>query len=52
MSQFLAQLALLSREHLHPASKEQVVAYGAYAVSFIVFGLFGITYLWRIAQST
>ena len=51
MTQFLAQLALLSNENLHPASKEQFVAYGAYAVSFIIFGIFGITYLWRIAEA-
>jgi len=52
MTQFLAQLALLSKENLHPASKEQFVVYGAYAEFFIIFGIFGITCLWGIAQAT
>ncbi len=49
MTQFLAQLVLLSRENLHPASKGQFVSFGVYALSFIIFGIFGIAYLWLAA---
>ena len=51
MTQYLCQLVLLTRESLHPISKEQTVFYFVFGVLFIAFGLFGLYYLWGVASN-
>ena len=47
---YIAQFILLSRNNLHPASKKQTGFYFVYMGFFIAFGLYGLVYLWGVAQ--
>ena len=49
MTQYLAQLFLLNRENLHPISGSQLGFYFAYGALFVVFGFYGLVYLWGLA---
>ena len=51
MTQYLVQLVLLTRQNLHPVSKDQIGFYVVYAGLFIAFGLYGLFYLWAIASA-
>jgi hypothetical protein len=47
---YIAQFILLSRKNLHPASKKETGVYFVYMGLFIAFGLYGLVYLWGVAQ--
>jgi hypothetical protein len=51
MTQYLVQLVLLTRQNLHPVTKDQIGFYVVYAGLFIAFGLYGLFYLWAIASA-
>jgi len=51
MTQYLVQLVLLTRQNLHPVSKDQIGFYVVYAGLFIAFGLYRLFYLWAIASA-
>lgn len=48
---FIPSTLLLVKYNLSPVSRKQLVAYMFYAVLFLLFGLYGLFYLWGLAQS-
>ena len=47
----LARWWLLGRNQLSPISAGQLPHYVAYMMLFLIFGLYGLFYLWGLAQS-
>lgn len=47
----ISRWLLFGKYQLSPLSKGQAPIYMAYMVSFLVFGLYGLFYLWGLAQS-
>jgi hypothetical protein len=47
----LARWWLLGRNQLSPISAGQLPLYVAYMMLFLIFGLYGLLYLWGLAQS-
>lgn len=47
---FIPSTLLLTKHNLSPGSRKQLGAYLLYAGLFLVFGLYGMFYLWGLAQ--
>jgi hypothetical protein len=50
-STFIPSALLLSKHNLSPISRRQLGVYLLYAALFLVFGLYGLFYLWGLAQT-
>lgn len=46
----ISRWLLFGKNELSPVSRRQLPVYVAYMVVFIVFGLYGLHYLWALAQ--
>lgn len=46
----ISRWLLFGKNRLSPISKKQIPVYMAYMGLFLVFGLYGLFYLWRLAQ--
>ena len=50
-STFIPSTLLLSKHNLSPVSRKQLGGYMVYASLYLLFGLYGLFYLWGLAQS-
>lgn len=49
-STYIPRIILLTKHNLSPVSKKQLGGYLFYACLFLVFGLYGLFYLWGLMQ--
>ena len=48
---YIPRTILLTKHNLSPVSRKQLGAYLLYACSYLLFGLYGLFYLWELAHS-
>ncbi len=49
-STYIPRILLLTRHNLSPVSRKQLGVYLSYACLFLLFGLYGLFYLWGLIQ--